>query len=250
MPSGTPNPGRGRVWQGTSGCQCDKREDRDACCLVRLPAWLPSARCTSRDSIESKNRSFRASSFGFLGAISNTGPSGTTSMDLRRWCLYALLPDLGPVPSDEWRIHSSRPSESRVLVIWLVKPGGDRSGQEFFEHKLRELAKISADPEPEVSGHPPGLTKYSFKAWRRTGLLLEDLYTYDFGEGRRLNISCPVLGQFPNPICDGWWRLEAGIVLSYRFREVYLPEWRQIHERTVALVDSFRTEPRPGSARP
>ncbi len=85
-----------------------------------------------------------------------------------------------------------------------------------------------------------GLTRHEFADG--TAYEDQDLFLATSDDGQMIAFICTQLtNQVPSPNCRREMILPDGLVLSYRFKQHYLPQWQQIDTGLQRLVTNFRS---------
>jgi hypothetical protein len=180
--------------------------------------------------------------------------------------LYAILPDLEGFTIAHQDSFEGNAENSPIIHISLqdLHAPDRRFGEEKLTHRMTEREKferiylpLAVDPKGESARY--GFTRYRLSAsW---GGQDEDLFVHEASDGGVVLYRClEAVPSMPSPWCRRDLMLTDRLTLNYRFKRQRLSDWRDIDEKVMKLVESFRrvapqpassqTAPAPGDASP
>lgn len=176
--------------------------------------------------------------------------------------IRALSPGMEPETDGNraaFRASVLTPEGQRVLQIVLVPtaPGMPATdvARWMLGNSARGRSRVGAgrgeiEHFAAASGESFGLHLLRGQPWPGTDHIDEDLYHGTLADGRFVGGWC---GRDPRPerltSCLFWFDWRAGAHLQVRFINARLPEWREIAEATLALVDGFSADHPDGVGR-
>ena len=148
--------------------------------------------------------------------------------------LYALYPTFEPytVRNDPFFIHNG--VDNPVVYFQIEIARLPMSEEQRVELIYRDFL---TDGPGIDSGY--GLTQHQFA--NDTGYDDQDLFLGTAADGSMVAILCTELtNMVPSPNCRREMALPDGLILSYRFKRHFLPEWQQINQGLIDRVAAFK----------
>jgi len=152
--------------------------------------------------------------------------------DLKLVELYTKYPGFQGFSEPQSKAFAGSSVDSPIIYILIRK---DRFNLDEAERLQRIYMSYVALGAQRPSSY--GLMQYAFRD--DSGYRNEDLFVGNTAHGPVVMRCVRFSTQVTNPSCVRDVALANGVVLSYRFKRAYLPEWRQLAQGVMGLVRSF-----------
>jgi hypothetical protein len=148
--------------------------------------------------------------------------------------MQALLPEIAPYSADQAEAFGDTTASSKVLSMLLHPTKANLTEQQRLERIFLPQVKSR---DGTRSDH--GLTYFEFQD--ESGYANQELYIGQDSRGATAVLLCDRPGpEVTAPACRRDIDFTSGLGLSYEFKRGFLPQWRNIDQRVVDLVTSFR----------